>query len=72
VTGSAQGCIGAAIARHGLLPSGDGGAIAYVASQGAEMERAGTVHVRCRPAGSAWVVQVGGAAVKVIEGSISV
>jgi len=71
VTGSAQGCIGAAIARHGLMPARDG-VITYVAAQGAEMRRDGTVHVRCRRSGENWAVQIGGAAVKVIEGVVSV
>ena len=71
VTGSAQGCIGAAIAHHDLIPA-RGGMLAYVAAQGAEMKRDGLVHVRCSKTGGNWAVQVGGAAVKVIEGSILV
>ena len=71
VTGSAQGCIGAAIAHHGLIPATEA-VVAYVAAQGAEMKRDGTVQVRCRHSGENWVVQVGGAAVKVIEGAILV
>lgn len=69
VTGSANGCIGAFIAKHGLLPSRDG-AITYVAEQGIEMGQPGRVYVRVTGGPSAPIVHVGGHAVTVLTGEL--
>ncbi len=68
VTGSANGCIGAYISRHGLL---GGPHPSYRAEQGTEMGRDGEVFVECLPAeDGALAVRVGGAAVRVMEGKL--
>lgn len=69
VTGSSHGCIGALIARGGLLPR-RGGAIEYVAEQGSEIGQPGTVYVRVSGEGESLSVQVGGHAVTVLEGDL--
>ena len=69
VTGSSNGCIGAFIARHGLLDPVDG-AMAYTAEQGVEMGQPGRIFVRVTGAPDAMVVQVGGHAVTTLEGTL--
>jgi PhzF family phenazine biosynthesis protein len=70
VTGSANGCIGALIAKHQLLPARDAH-ISYVAQQGLEMGQPGRAHVRAeRDATSAITVYVGGQAVTVLTGEL--
>lgn len=69
VTGSANGCIGAFIARHGLRPARDG-EVRYVAEQGLEMGQPGRVRVCARGAGESARVDVGGHAVTVLRGSL--
>ena len=69
VTGSANGCIGAFVAKHGLMPP-TGGAIAYVAEQGGELGQPGRVHVRVTGAADALSVDVGGHAVTVLRGDL--
>ena len=69
VTGSSNGCIGAFIARHGLLPT-RGGDIRYVAEQGIEMGQPGRVHVWVSGVPDAPAVHVGGHAVTVLRGEL--
>jgi PhzF family phenazine biosynthesis protein len=69
ITGSSNGCIGAFIARHGLLPERDG-EIAYVAEQGLEMGQPGRVHVRVSGGAASPVSHVGGDAVTVLVGDL--
>jgi PhzF family phenazine biosynthesis protein len=69
VTGSSNGCIGAFIAKHELMPQA-GGAISYVAEQGLEMGQPGRVHVRATGEGNEISVQVGGNAVTVLRGEL--
>lgn len=69
VTGSANGCIGAYISRHGLL---GGPHPAYRAEQGTEMGRDGEVFVECLAGEDGGLaVRVGGAAVQVMEGRLT-
>ena len=66
VCGSGNGAVAAYVARHGLL---GGGELAYVAEQGAEVARPGRVSVRGRrDETGAWRLEVGGAAVVVLDG----
>ena len=68
VTGSANGCIGAYIARHGLL---GGSKVSYVAEQGRELGREGRAKVTSHPGRKgAMKIRVGGSVVKVIEGRL--
>jgi len=69
VTGSGNGCIGAFVARHGLMPWRDG-AIAYTAEQGIEMGQPGRAHVRVVERDGAFSVDVGGSAVTVLRGDL--
>ena len=69
VTGSANGCIGAFIARHQLLPSDDG-VIAYIAEQGSEMGQPGRAYVQVTGLPRALRVHVGGHAVTVLRGEL--
>ncbi|MEX2226095.1 MAG: PhzF family phenazine biosynthesis protein [Dehalococcoidia bacterium] len=69
VTGSSNGCIGALIARLGLLPQREG-VIEYVAEQGIEMKMPGRVFVRLTGTGDEMQVQVGGYAVTVLRGEL--
>jgi trans-2,3-dihydro-3-hydroxyanthranilate isomerase len=69
VTGSANGCIGAFIARHGLLPDVED-AIEYVAEQGIELGQPGRVYVRATVARGDTRVEVGGHAVTVLRGEL--
>lgn len=69
VTGSANGCIGAFIAKHALLPTRDG-TITYVAEQGIEMGQPGRVYVHVTGGPSTPIVHVGGHAVTVLSGEL--
>jgi PhzF family phenazine biosynthesis protein len=71
VTGSANGCIGAFIARHKLIPATDG-EIAYVAEQGIEMGQPGRAFVRVSDVGTKPIVHVGGHAVTVLRGELTI
>ena len=70
VTGSSNGCIGALIAKHGLLPQRGDGAVSYVAEQGVEMGQPGRIFVTVSGEGDGTKVQVGGHAVTVLEGAL--
>jgi PhzF family phenazine biosynthesis protein len=69
VTGSSNGCIGAFIAKHELMPR-TSGAVSYIAEQGLEMGQPGRVHVRVTSEGDEISVQVGGNAVTVLRGEL--
>jgi len=69
VTGSANGCIAAFIAKHALLAAEDG-AISYIAEQGTEMGQPGRVRAAVRGAGDDMTVRVGGHAVTVLRGEL--
>lgn len=69
VTGSASGCLGAYLARHGKLAPDADGVARYVHTQGHDMGRPGRVQVEVAMEGGAPVeVRVGGACVRVLEG----
>lgn len=80
-TGSAHGPLGAYLVRHGLVEAPPAGGTTVLQSrQGVEMGRPSTLHLRLRalPAGVAReegradvAVEVGGAAVPVLEGRLS-
>jgi len=68
VCGSGNGSVAGYIAKHGLLP---GIRFDYVAEQGSEIQRPGLVTVKAQlHEDGKWSVQVGGYAVKVLEGEI--
>ena len=68
VTGSANGCIAAFIAKHELIPATDG-EITYAAEQGLEMGQPG--RVRLSVTGLPHItVHVGGHAVTVLTGEL--
>lgn len=71
-TGSAAGALGAYLVRHGQVPVTDGEARVTV-QQGAEIGRPSriSVRVRCDDAGAIAEVRVGGAAVRVITGDVT-
>jgi len=69
VTGSANGCIAALIARDRLLPA-PGGEIAYVAEQGLEMGQPGRVYASVAAGDGAPRVRIGGHAVTVLRGDL--
>ena len=71
-TGSASGPLGAYLVRHGVVAVADGGHI--VSAQGVKMGRPSRLHVRVEATGAREVtrVHVGGSAVYVGEGKISV
>lgn len=66
VCGSGNGCVGAWLARA----SESRAPLAYRAEQGIEIGRAGRASVRVEPDGEGWRVQVGGCAVRVLEGEL--
>lgn len=70
VTGSSNGCTAAFIAKHGLLPV-YGGEIRYIAEQGIEMGQPGRVHLRVSGLPDAPSVHVGGRAVTVLRGDLT-
>lgn len=69
VTGSATGCLGAYLARHGRLTPGPDGVARFVHTQGHGMGRPGRVQVEVRmDGGHPTEVRIGGGCVKVLEG----
>lgn len=71
VTGSANGCLAAYIARHGLLDHNGNGAISYTAEQGTEMGREGRAYISV-PRGGDGAPVVAGKVVPLMEGSMVV
>ncbi len=69
VTGSANGCIAALIAKHGLLPAQNGD-LRYIAEQGIEMGQPGRVYARVSGLPNAPRVHIGGEAVTVLTGEL--
>ncbi|MBI5288371.1 MAG: PhzF family phenazine biosynthesis protein [Chloroflexi bacterium] len=69
VTGSANGCIAAFIAKHGLMEPRDG-QISYVAEQGAEIGQPGRVYARATGVPDDIRAHVGGHAVTVLRGEL--
>ena len=69
VTGSANGCIAAFVAKHALLPE-DSGHIRYVAEQGIEIGQPGLVYLHATGMPDAISVQVGGRAVTALVGDL--
>jgi trans-2,3-dihydro-3-hydroxyanthranilate isomerase len=69
VTGSANGCIAAFIALHGLMPANEG-EIAYTAEQGLEMGQPGRVRLHVTGLPNDAIVHVGGHAVTVLRGEL--
>lgn len=65
VTGSANACIAAQLAKAGALPGAGG---RYVASQGRELGRDGVVQVQVDGDGEVWI---GGAVQQVIDGHVT-
>ena len=70
VTGSANGCIAAAIARYGLMPARDG-ELRYVAEQGGEIDQPGRVFAHVAGIPDALSVRIGGHAVTTIRGELA-
>lgn len=66
VTGSASGCLGAYLVRHGRLRAGQ----RLTVTQGVEMGRPGQAQVEVLEGGGRLVPRVSGAAVRVLEGHI--
>ena len=69
VTGSANGCIAAFVAQHGVLTAHNG-EIAYIAEQGIEAGQPGRVYIRVTDAEHEPRVHVGGDAVTVLRGEL--
>jgi PhzF family phenazine biosynthesis protein len=68
VCGTGNGSVAAYIARHSLMP---GERFDYLAEQGSEILRPGTVAVRAELGKSGkWIIQVGGQAVTILVGAI--
>jgi len=67
VCGSGNGCVGAYIAHSGLAET----PIEYGAEQGIEMGRPGRLQVRIAEQNGRYIVQVGGRAVSLLEGTLS-
>lgn len=68
-TGGATGPLAAYMRRHGLVPpSGD---VNFVSEQGVKMGRRSLLHVRMRLSNNADIIQVGGSAVTVAEGAMT-
>lgn len=67
VCGSGNGCVGAYIAHTGLAAA----PLEYTAEQGVEMGRPGRVQVRVTEADGGYCVQVGGRAVSLFEGTLT-
>jgi trans-2,3-dihydro-3-hydroxyanthranilate isomerase len=72
VTGSASGCVGAYLVRHGLVKPVNG-TVAFTHHQGRHLKRPGVVHIEvdADPQGAPRVVRIGGAAVHVLAGSVT-
>jgi PhzF family phenazine biosynthesis protein len=71
VTGSANGCIAAFIARHDLMRPRDGDLV-YIAEQGAEMGQPGRVFAQVSVIHGDVRVRIGGNAVTVLRGELTV
>jgi trans-2,3-dihydro-3-hydroxyanthranilate isomerase len=71
-TGSAAGALGAHLVRHGVIRP-DGGAVPMLFDQGREIGRASRIHVTVAldARGAITSVRVGGAAVRVIAGDVT-
>ncbi len=69
VTGSANGCIAAFVAKHGLMEP-RGSVISYVAEQGAEMGQPGRVFARVTGVPDDIRAHIGGNAVTVLRGEL--
>lgn len=67
-TGSAAGSLGAYLVRHGKLAGGH----TLVVSQGVEMNRPSTIEVAVSQNGKKLVPRVGGAAVRIFEGTLEI
>jgi trans-2,3-dihydro-3-hydroxyanthranilate isomerase len=67
-TGSASGCLGAYLVKHGLVPRKD--TVRIVNEQGYEIGRPSKIAIEVRAEGRAGIgpVRVGGPVVKVMEG----
>ena len=70
VTGSANGCIAALIARHALIAIARRRRSAILAEQGIEIGQPGRVRLCVRGEGDRLSVQVGGNAVTVLRGEL--
>ena len=69
-TGSASGPLGAYLVRHGLAPDGEDARI--VSEQGTKMGRQSFVHIAVRSVGGRIAaIEVGGSAVPVLEGTLT-
>jgi PhzF family phenazine biosynthesis protein len=70
VCGTGNGAVAAYIAKHALM---SGEKLEYLAEQGLEVQRPGTVLVKAeRQNNGGWRIQVGGQAVTVLEGEIQI
>ncbi|HEX5479829.1 MAG TPA: PhzF family phenazine biosynthesis protein [Dehalococcoidia bacterium] len=69
VTGSANGCIAAIVAKHAVLPA-QAGEIAYVAEQGIEVAQPGRVYLRITDPEREPRVHAGGDAITVLRGEL--
>jgi trans-2,3-dihydro-3-hydroxyanthranilate isomerase len=72
VTGSASGCLGAYLARHGVLEPRDG-LVRFMHAQGRHLHRPGlvSIEVKVDAHGDPETVRVGGAAVEVLRGELT-
>lgn len=73
VTGSASGCVGAYLVRHGLVKPVNGTA-SFMHHQGRHLQRPGVVRIEVDTdaQGAPQVVRVGGPAVSVLTGSVTI
>lgn len=71
-TGSASGCLGAYLARHRVLPARDG-RVSFTHAQGRHLKRPSRIRVDVRldRAGEPLEVRVGGSAVEVLRGEVT-
>lgn len=72
VTGSASGCLGAYLTRHGVLKPRDG-FVRFTHTQGRHLHRPGlvSIEVKVDAQGKPETVRVGGAAVEVLRGELT-
>jgi trans-2,3-dihydro-3-hydroxyanthranilate isomerase len=73
VTGSASGCLGAYLTQHKVMKA-SGGIVEFVNNQGRHLKRPGQARVRVEvdSEGAPKLVQVGGIAVEVLTGEVTV
>ena len=73
VTGSASGCLGAYLTRHGVLKPRDG-FVRFDHAQGRHLHRPGlvSIEVKVDAGGNPETVRVGGAAVEVLRGELTI